>query len=264
MNQDDPKQALRRDEIHLWLTFYDEIDDELQSSYRRMVVSAAEIAQEQRFYFANDRHRYLVTRALVRTVLARYASIAPEEWVFSTNKYGRPEVDNPEARSAGIVFNVSHTRGLIALGVTKSCALGLDVENVHSTPVLLDLADRYFAPEELSALAALPRHLQQDRFFEYWTFKESYIKARGMGLSIPLDKFSFRYPHAHGVEIVIRPEMADNAERWRFWQLRPTNPYLIAVCAERGDLQAPQLTVRKVVPLASEELVAAELLRATA
>ena len=51
-------------------------------------------------------------------------------------------------------------------------------------------------------------HQQQYRFFEYWTFKEAYIKARGMGLSLPLDKFSFQYPDDHAVEIAIDPELA--------------------------------------------------------
>src|SRR5438477_12586665 len=76
-------------EIHLWLADYNEItDSSLHTGYRGLL-DPAEKAQEPRFYFERDRHRYLVTRALVRTVLSRYARIDPGGWIFSTNSYGR-------------------------------------------------------------------------------------------------------------------------------------------------------------------------------
>src|SRR5437867_4401216 len=76
-------------EIHVWIASYDEITDErLHAAYRELL-DAAEKEQEPRFYFERDRRRYLVTRALVRTVLSRYVSIHPTEWIFSTNAYGR-------------------------------------------------------------------------------------------------------------------------------------------------------------------------------
>src|SRR3989440_6927232 len=115
-------------EIHIWLTFYDEVSDErLHSAYRELL-SDAEKKQEPRFYFARDRRRYLVTRALVRTVLSRYVSIHPREWIFSTNAYGRPEIVNAQVRDGSLSFNISHTHSLIVLGVTRNRALGVDVE----------------------------------------------------------------------------------------------------------------------------------------
>lgn len=248
-------------EIHLWLVSYDEITDErLHSSYRELL-NAAEKEQEPRFYFASDRRRYLITRALVRTVLSRYVSIHPKEWIFSTNAYGRPDIVNAQARDACLSFNISHTRSLIILGVTRHRALGVDVENVCAREVSIDIADHYFAPLEVAALKAAPPPEQQYRFFEYWTFKESYIKARGMGLSLPLDKFSFYYPDDHAVEIAIDPELADDAARWQFWQFRPRPEYLVAICAERADSQSPGLIVRQAIPLVSETNVALEFLR---
>jgi 4'-phosphopantetheinyl transferase len=187
-------------EIHLWLTYYDEIEDQRLDSAYRELLDANERKQEPRFYFARDRRRYLLTRTLVRTVLSRYASIEPKDWNFSTNAYGRPEITNKEARDARLMFNISHTHGLIVLGVTQNMAIGVDVENIEARKVSMDVADRFFSPVEVSALAVVPLQQQQYRFFEYWTFKESYIKARGMGLSLPLDKFSFHYPNERSVE----------------------------------------------------------------
>lgn len=248
-------------EIHLWLAFYDEITGERLLSDYWALLNAAEKEQQKRFYFAKDRLRYLVTRALVRTVLSRYELIDPREWVFSTNAYGCPEIANAQAREARLWFNISHTDSLIVLGVTKHRALGVDVENFRAREVSIDIADRYFAPAEVADLSGVPPHQQQYRFFEYWTFKESYIKARGMGLSLPLDKFSFHYPHDRAVKIAIDPELADDAARWQFWQFQPRPEYLVAICAERIGDQPMTLTVRQAVPMQSEKFFIPEFLR---
>ena len=253
--------SLTPSEIHLWLAFYDGITEQNLHSVYRELLNPAEREQESRFYFARDRLRYLVTRALVRTVLSRYAPIRPEDWVFSTNAYGRPEIVNEQARDTGLSFNISHTHSLITMGVTKRRALGVDVENFLAREVSLDIADRFFAPQEVAALAATPQRQRQYRFFEYWTFKEAYIKARGMGLSLPLDKFSFHYPNDRAVEIAIDPELADESRRWQFWQFRPTPEYLLAICAERVGAQSPSLVVRQAIPMLGEKRYVVEYLR---
>jgi 4'-phosphopantetheinyl transferase len=238
--QFDTTIALSPGEIHLWLAFYDQLTDDRLHPYRALL-DAAEREKEPRFYFARDRRRYLATRALVRTVLSRYAQVAPEEWVFSENAYGRPQVAGGDGT---LSFNISHTHSLIVLGVTRGGALGVDVENILAREVSLEIADRLFAPDEVAALAAVPPQQQQYRFFEYWTFKESYIKARGMGLSLPLDQFSFRYPDDGQVALAIAPELADDAARWQFWQFRPAPQYLVAVCAARVGARCSNPVVR--------------------
>jgi len=252
---------LTPEEIHLWLAFYDEITDERLLSDYLALLNSAEKEQQSRFYFAKDRLRYLVTRALVRTVMSRYVSIHPTEWVFSTNAYGCPEIANVQGREASLSFNISHTDSLIVLGVTKRRALGVDVENCRAREVSIDIADRFFAPTEVAALNNVPPQQQQYRFFEYWTFKESYIKARRMGLSLPLDKFSFHYPNDRALEIAIDPELADDAARWQFWQFQPRPEYLVAICAERVGDQPPRLIVHQAVPMLGEKTFTPEFLR---
>jgi 4'-phosphopantetheinyl transferase len=247
--------------IDVWLAHYQEISDTALHAEYRALMTDEERAQEVRFYFPDDQRRYLVTRALVRTVLSRYLDIDPADWRFENNKYGRPAIANLSPQECGLRFNISHTKGLIALGVTQWRELGVDVENVVTRSVSLDIADRFFAPAEVAALAQVPPQRQQDRFFEYWTFKESYIKARGMGLSIPLGQFSFHYPHERAVRISIDPELGDDANRWSFWQYRPTSAHLLAVCAERRQSVAPALTLRRVVPLQTEEILQVEVLK---
>ncbi len=250
-------------DIDIWLTYYDDIVDERQLANLCEFLNPEEVSQESRFYFADDRKRYLVTRAMARMILSRYAPIAPERWVFSKNAYGRPEIANRVDEVRGLSFNISHTRGLIVLAVTRGRDLGIDVENVVARRTSIDIADRFFSAVEVTELYRVPPDRQQDRFFEYWTFKESYIKARGMGLSLPLDRFSFEFPRQNAVRISIHPELGDQAERWSFWQCRPTADYLMAICAERSAGGPLAISMRKFNPLVSEVHIVPEFLKTT-
>jgi 4'-phosphopantetheinyl transferase len=187
--------------------------------------------------------------------------VEPREWTFSANAYGRPEISNAEAADAALSFNLSHTHSLIVLAVTRERAVGVDVENVRAREGSIEIAHHYFAPPEVAVLTAAPVHEQQYRFFEYWTFKEAYIKARGMGLSLPLDKFNFHYPGADAVAIEIDRELSDDPARWQFWQFRPRPEYLVALCAERTAVEAASVTVRQTVPMLSDRPFTPQFLR---
>jgi 4'-phosphopantetheinyl transferase len=255
------KLAIGQSGIDVWLTYYDEIVDERQIAALRLLLNPEEASQESRFYFADDRKRYLVTRAMVRMLLSRYAPIAPEHWVFSKNAYGRPEIANRIDEVRGLSFNISHTRGLIVLAVSRDRDLGIDVENVASRRTSIEIADRFFSAAEVAELYGVPVDRQQDRFFEYWTFKESYIKARGMGLSLPLDRFGFEFPHESAVRIRIQPDLDDRGDRWSFWQCRPTAEYLMAICAERSAGAPPAISMRRFNPLVGEAHIASQFLK---
>lgn len=252
-----------RSRIDLWLTDYGRIEDEALLSDMRQLLSPAEREQCGRFRLADDCKRYLVTRAMVRTVLSRHAALAPADWAFRANEQGRPEIANPSEEAAGLQFNLSHTRGLIALAVTRHRNVGVDVEHLRARPAPLDIADRCFSRMEAAALAALPAEQRHERFFEYWTLKESYIKARGQGLSIPLDRFSFTFPQAHTVQFGVDPALHDDAHRWSFWQMRPSPDHLLALCAERLHDDATRLRVRGIVPLQGEECLELAVLKAS-
>jgi 4'-phosphopantetheinyl transferase len=243
--------ALNSSEVHLWLTFCAEAQDSALIDRYRTLLSQAECAQCDRFHFARDRHRYLVTRALVRTVLSRYASVAPADWRFEATPHGRPMIVNEDDSARTLSFNLTHTSDLIALVVTRERAIGVDTENIDRG-AMLELADRYFAPRECQGLKALPAGDQALRFFELWTLKESYIKARGLGLSIPLDRFSFDLRETGKVTLSIESELHDAPERWAVCQLWPTPQHPLALCVERLPDQPFDLIARKLVPLQAE------------
>jgi 4'-phosphopantetheinyl transferase len=252
---------LHPDKVQLWFAFCDEIADQrLLADYRRLLVDE-ERQKEARFHFARDRHRYLITRALVRTVLSRYAAVTPQEWRFTEDAYGRPYIANDHPAARRISFNVSHTRSLVVLSVSCERALGVDTEDVVTRRAELDIADRFFSADEVTQLHAAPPELQHARFFEYWTLKESYIKARGLGLSLPLEQFGFDLSQPHRLRIRFHPPLIDEPSRWMFRLLRADANHYVAVCAERTRRELPQLSFTKIVPLRDEAAIECEELR---
>ncbi|HEY2037398.1 MAG TPA: 4'-phosphopantetheinyl transferase superfamily protein [Steroidobacteraceae bacterium] len=240
--------------IDLWCTYISEIgDDSLWTRYDALL-SAEERLKQARFRFARDQRRYLITRALVRTVLSRYAAVQPQDWAFTAGAHGRPTISAPSP-APPLEFNVSHSADLVILGVTSDRMLGVDTEGVEARDADIDGLDRYFAPEESAALLALPARERRRRFFELWTLKESYIKARGMGLAIALDAFRFELGGERELTLRMRPGLGDAPERWRLWQLVLRADYLVGICAARGEDAPPRITVREIVPLASERAV---------
>ena len=258
------------DEIHLWLTDDRTIRDPTLLDAYHQLLNAEERAQQQRFHFEKDRHRYLVTRALTRSVLSRYAPVAAQDWHFRKLEHGRPQITNPEA--ADLTFNLTHTTGLIAFGITRGgelgIELGIDAENIVERDAPLDIAPRYFSARETADLRALPAAAQAERFFHDWTLKESYIKARSQGLSLPLDQFTFSYADDHSIAIDFDPRLADTPEKWQFWLLRPTREHLLAICASRPPApRCHQLHLRQIIPLAqapAETLTVTTLRRSNA
>lgn len=246
------KENLSPSEIHVWFCRPKNIrDPALLKGYHRML-SPEETTQQARFYFEKDRHTYLVTRAMVRTLLSRYGDLAPRDWQFEKNEYGRPSIASDLGYGA-LQFNISHTEGLIAIAFALERDIGIDVERADRDSDVVQLADRYFSEHEVRDLHRIPAEEQKLRFFDYWTLKEAYIKARGMGLSIPLNQFSFDVMNNPGnIGLILDPRLGDRQQRWSFeqWWIDPSFKGALAVDHEHGALQ--RLVLREVVPLAGE------------
>ena len=240
--------------IDLWLVWPDEIDEALLARYRAMA-TPAEQAAAGRFHFERHRRSHLVTRATLRFVLSKYAAIAPQDWRFELSEHGRPQLSREHAGVPGLSdlrFNISHTEGLIAIAVSRQGEVGVDVENVDARPAPIDVASAYFAPAELAALQQVPADRQSTAFFRYWTLKESYIKARGLGLSLPLDQFSFVLHSDQSIGFSTAPALNDPAAQWRFWQFGVAGSHVLALCVRRAGADRPGVRPRRLVPLVSE------------
>jgi hypothetical protein len=105
----------------------------------------------------------------------------------------------------------------------------VDVEDSQrSARAGLNSLASYFSAQEVEELRKLPADQQAQRFFAYWTLKESYIKARGLGLAIPLDKFSFLFEANQLKGFSVHPDLQDDADCWQFWRIAIDDQY-------RGD-----------------------------
>jgi 4'-phosphopantetheinyl transferase len=238
--------TLNRDEVHVWHLPADEDAPPIDHASAHEVLSPAERARHARFMFDADRNRYLVAHVALRRVLGRYAGVSPAALTFETGTHGRPEIVAP-AGARRLRFNLSHTRGLIAIAVCLERDVGVDVEwRLRRGSDLLTLADRFFSPVEADAVRREPIQRRADRFFEIWTLKESYIKARGMGLALPLDKFAFDLSRDRP-RIDTDPSLGDEPRAWRFRIARPTGEHTLAA-AVRAGARDVEFVIRAYAP----------------
>lgn len=238
--------------VDLWCFFYDEHDGDAPFDDYFALMTEDERARHARFYFARDRRLFLATRALVRTVLSRYADVPPPSWRFATGERGKPYISAPAPRlpkNLPLHFNLSNTRGLVVCAVSVAHAeLGVDAEGLERAGETVSIADHYFSAREVKSLRALPVGDQRLRFFTYWTLKESYIKARGLGLALPLDQFSFVLDDKAEIGIAFEPQLGDDPAVWRFALIDAPPRHLIAV-GVRSDGVPLSLRAASVIPM---------------
>lgn len=200
----------------------------------RPMLSPTEEQRCQRFLRPHLSHDFIVAHALVRTTLGHALGRSPRALRFTFNEHGRPHID-------GLHFNLSHTDGCIALALSFDMNVGIDVEAIKPRP-FHELAAHHFAPTEIAALAQADDPMAH--FYAVWTLKESYIKARGMGLAIPLDGFGFSLSP---VALTIDPsKVRDTAARWSFKRRAPLANVAGALAFESRSV--PQFTERWVAP----------------
>lgn len=230
-------ERLRAGEIHLHLSADPEIGDVSLLDAYESLLSADERARRDRFHFPRHRHQFLVSRALLRTTLSLYRpSVTPEAWRFAVNAHGRPRV--LDDTSDELDFNLSHSEGRVVLAVSACRSPGVDIEALDRAVDMLELASQFFAPAELTELSALDPALQRRRFFDLWTLKEAYVKARGLGLAIPLAAFAIGFPGEGGLSIRVEPEASELFGPWRLWSI------------DAGPGHALSLAIRHDGPLA--------------
>lgn len=250
--------------VHIWLSRPDDVtarDPTLFDRYRALL-DDHERARFERLKLPRLHQPYLLARALVRCTLSRYMTLEPADWRFVSNDHGKPSIRDPDGRLPPLQFNLSHTDGLLACAVTLDGPIGVDVETVGRRTDVDAVGERFFAEREWRELMELPDAAERrTRFFDLWTLKEAYIKARGLGLAIPLRGFAFSWREPDGgIELTLGDparygdHVRDDPRRWYFRLLDAGEPHRLALCAARAaDGSPPRIQVRETVPLAAEE-----------
>ena len=218
--------------IHLFYGLLDHVNTPRTRAACMEILSPLEKQRVERLISERHRREFMIAHGLLRAALSLAApAIDPPDWKFLTNRYGRPFVDGP---GDSVYFSLSHTDGCVACAISDCEEVGIDVETINRFPSPLSLAEHFFSPAEIEALRALPDAAQRNRFFDYWTLKEAYIKARGMGLSLPLDRFSMLIGPDGRIAISFAPDFSDDASRWHFVQTSPSGRHRLAVADGTG------------------------------
>ncbi|GIW87662.1 MAG: hypothetical protein KatS3mg108_1986 [Isosphaeraceae bacterium] len=206
---------LPADRVDLWYTRVEPWEPE--ESRRRFWgwLDERERATWERYRPPARKHLYLIAHALVRRVLSLYGdSIEPSEWQFAVAPGGKPEVVGPGGFA--VRFNLSHTNGLAAVGVTRWRRLGVDVEAGKAPETMLALARRFFAASEVAELEGYPAAEASQIALEVWTLKEAFMKGVGLGMALSPRRFAFDVRAGRPWRLVATGLDSEQAEGWTF------------------------------------------------
>ncbi len=249
MSRSEPLK-LSSKQVHLWTCKPSEISDpDLLHKYHALM-NNKERHRYHRFHFEKDRHRHLVTRALIKTSLSQYQPhIPPQAWQFNHNDFGKPSISTPIPQS--IEFNISHSKEFIVIAIAQGSAIGVDIECITQRNNIEGLIDRCFNTDEKTYILANDQAYLQERFFQLWTLKESYIKAYGKGLSINLKDIHFKI-HDDKVTIGFSGKHTDTPKHWAFHSVQPHADYQLAITLRQCASLATSIKVIESVPLAQQ------------
>jgi 4'-phosphopantetheinyl transferase len=213
--------ALAADAVHVWRIALAISDAELNR--RARVLTSEELARAARFHFERDRRRWIATRGAVRALLAGYTGVPADSLRFRLGPHGKPSLEAPDV--TGLEFNVSHSGELALCAVSRGRAVGVDVEAIRPELATLSMARRFFAPAEVASLESIPPSEQTQAFFACWSRKEAYMKARGTGITLGLDRFEVSLLPGSPASLLATHDEPDAVERWLLIALAPGDGY---------------------------------------
>jgi 4'-phosphopantetheinyl transferase len=215
--------------VHVYRISLDLPDGDIQEMAR--LLSSEENERANRFVFPGYRAHFIAGRAQLRLILCRYLTQNPADLVFEYNEFGKPFFPS----ITGIQFNISHSHQLGLVAITQHKLVGVDIERIRTDIDYTQIAQQFFAPREVEQLLALPEEMRLEAFYTCWTRKEAFIKARGMGLTIPLDQFEVSFTPNTPPRLTHFETDLINELDWSLYELRPGTGYIAALAVENQD-----------------------------
>ncbi len=253
-----------------------------------------ELIKVSRYIQLSARDKGLMVRGYLRGVLSQVANgsttsdsyvyagnicedIRPCEWRFEYGKKGKPRLIDEQRLEIGIEFNISHSGDWLMVAVVKQTfaervlELGVDIERYQQSTNIYSILNHYFTQDESDALLSLPERKQRERFFDLWVLKESYIKAKGLGLALSLKSFSFDFTKMQAKELALqmkggliesldmfdniglnlhRGESIKSLDNWSLWFGHLNNDYRFAVSVgpvENLNIEAHRISLDELI-----------------
>lgn len=199
------RSATKGQPLTLMLLDLSECDDSVVARARDCL-NPQEKQDNQTLQDSQMRKRHALSRGVLRHLLSQRIPQSPQQIALTTNANGKPALAAHDHR---LFFNVSHSGDYLAIALSEIAELGVDIEATNTPRAFTRLAKRYFAPDEIAMLDTLDDDERRERFYTYWTLKEAYLKARGLGVFHGLDRCSFEPGLSQNPE---RPTLIVDAE----------------------------------------------------
>jgi len=215
--------------IHLWIS-----RNPPPGIFGRFALTKEEEDRSSRFVRPRDKERYIGARIFLKTVLAGYSGLSPEEIRLAAGPGGKPRLEEGSSVSFSD-FNMAHSGSIILVGVAWGCRVGVDVEEIGDGRDIREMAVRYLHPVEAAIIETLGGDLRKRAFHDLWTRKEAYSKALGEGLSLPPGSYYFNEDEKGATKIIKAGGKADEPPAWRIIPLEPAPGYSGAVAFDDPD-----------------------------
>lgn len=164
-----------------------------------------------------DKKRSLIAELLIKKIACQVLGIPMSKLIIKYGPYGKPYIQNNER----FTFNISHS-GMYVILIQGTKEIGIDIEQIKGSN--LSIAERFFTYNEYKYIASCTSSCEKAAaFYQIWTLKESYVKAVGKGLAIPLNSFEFSVKHKN----IIKHNLS---EKYQFWNHQFSN-YMVSVCS---------------------------------
>ena len=215
-------------EVHVWHGDAGEVfRDRARLGRARAWLEPAADGRFERYRHDADRHMFLLGRVMARAMVAGAAGWAPTAWQWQEGAHVRPEIAAPPTP---LRFNLAHSAGLVVCALANGHDVGIDLEDLERPPIDRHLVRRYCAPAEADDIESRGDDGWRERFLHYWTLKEAYLKARGLGISVHLADICFTLD-GDRARIAFLDSLAGSDDRWTFHIGRLTPRHLMAVAA---------------------------------
>ena len=227
--------TLTRNEVHIWRATVE--DPSLDFSRFRRLLSSDERAKGDRFFFARDRHRFVMARGFLRAILGLYLNCAPTDLRFEYNEQGKPSLAHSDL-DVNLTFNLAHSGTLALYGFTIQRAIGVDIEQIRYDFDSEEIVRHFFSADEAGRLLSIPASDRPGWFFACWTRKEAFIKAKGFGLSLPLDQFDVSVSPEEPAPLLETRWDKDEGSRWSLKSIDVGPGYAATIAVEGHDWQS--------------------------
>lgn len=226
-----PRLTLCDSDVHVWRVSLNQSEARIHSLLP--LLAPDELSRAERFHFRKDRQNFITSRGMLRIILGRYLSVEPRLLRFCYSTYGKPSL-SPDLNGEGLRFNLAHAHELALYAITRGREIGIDLEYVRDRP-MDEVAHHFFSTPEISMLRVVPEDLRTKAFYNCWTRKEAYIKARGEGLSFPLDRFVVSLIPGEEASLLDVSNSPKEILRWSLRELNLEEDYVAAIAVEGND-----------------------------